>query len=193
MLEKNYNPSTGKPISPSLDTLKQLADAMEIDVDVLLKKLDENQEILLDENLFKKQFGQKKTVKIPLLGKVAAGEPIFAEENVEEYLEIDEELAKKGEFFALTIKGDSMFPYLLNDDILIVRKQDDVESGDIAVVLINGDEATVKQVFKNSDGIMLTAFNQQVWQPKTYTNEEIEKLPVKIIGRFAELRRRKFM
>lgn len=130
-----------------------------------------------------------KGVSIPILNTVVAGMPVDAYEDILGYEEITRELASTGEFFALRVKGDSMTPTLLEGDILIVRQQPDVESGDIAIVLINGDMATVKKVQKQDAGIMLVAYNQTVYEPHFYTNEEIKNLPVRIAGKVVEMKR----
>lgn len=129
-----------------------------------------------------------KGVKIPVIGTVAAGIPIEAIENIIDYEEIPEEMAQSGEYFALKIKGDSMAPRILNGDVVIVKKQSDVDSGDIAIVLINGDEATVKCLKKQDDGIILTAYNIDVWEPKYYSNKDIQNLPISVLGKVVELR-----
>lgn len=104
------------------------------------------------------------------------------------YEEITPDLAKTGEFFALKIRGHSMEPRMMEGDVVIVRRQDDVESGDIAIVLVNGNEATVKRVKKQEDGITLIATNTSVYEPHYYSNKEIEELPVRILGKVVELR-----
>ena len=132
-------------------------------------------------------ISDKKTVKIPIVGRVIAGTPIFAQENIEGMVEINEG-DSKGVMFALKVIGHSMEPRIQEGDLLIIHKQDDVESGDIAIVLINGDEATVKQVKKRSDGIMLIGFNQDVYEPHFYSNKQIEQLPIRIMGKVVESR-----
>lgn len=127
-------------------------------------------------------------VRIPVLGRVVAGIPLEAIEEIEDYEEIPRKMASSGEFFALRIKGRSMEPKLYEGDIVIVRKQEDVDSGDTAIVLVNGDEATVKQIKKTEAGIMLIGFNVEVYQPHFYSNEQIEALPVRIIGKVVESR-----
>ena len=107
-------------------------------------------------------------VRIPVLGRVVAGIPIEAVEEILDYEEITPELAATGEFFALQVKGDSMLPKLEEGDVVIVKKQADVETGDIAIVLVNGDEATIKQVKKVTGGIMLYGFNPDVYERHTY-------------------------
>lgn len=128
-------------------------------------------------------------VRIPVLGRVVAGIPIEAVEEILDYEEITPELAATGEFFALQVKGDSMLPKLEEGDIVIVKKQEDVETGDIAIVLVNGDEATIKQVKKVEGGIMLYGFNPDVYEPHFYPNRQIESLPVRILGKVIESRR----
>lgn len=129
-----------------------------------------------------------KDVRIPVLGRVVAGIPLEAIEDIEDYEEIPRRMASSGEFFALRIKGRSMEPKLSEGDIVIVRKQEDVDSGDTAIVLVNGDEATVKQIKKTEAGIMLIGFNVEVYQPHFYSNDQIENLPVRIIGKVVESR-----
>ncbi len=133
---------------------------------------------------------RKKGVKIPVLGYVAAGIPIEAIENVLDYEEIDEILASKGDFFGLIIHGDSMYPEICDGDTVIVRKQETCDSGQIAIVLINGDDATCKIVHRQFDGVLLEGINRDVYTPTFYSNAAIEKLPVKIIGIVAEVRRK---
>lgn len=127
-------------------------------------------------------------VRIPVLGRVVAGIPIEAVEEILDYEEITPELAATGEFFALKIRGHSMEPRMMEGDVVIVRRQDDVDSGDVAIVLVNGDEATVKRIKKQEDGITLIATNTSVYEPHYYSNKEIEELPVRILGKVVELR-----
>ena len=131
-------------------------------------------------------ISDKKTVKIPIVRHVVAGTSIFAQENIEGMVEINER-DSKGVMFALKAIGRSMEPRIQEGDLLIIHKQDDVESGDMAVILING-ETTVKQVKKQADGIMLIGFNQDVYEPHFYSNKQIEQLPIRIMGKVVESR-----
>lgn len=130
-----------------------------------------------------------KGVRIPILGKVVAGVPLEAIEDIEGYEEITPEMAAKGEYFALRVRGKSMEPFMLEDDIVIVRKQETADSGDIVIVLVNGDEATVKEIKIHEDGLMLIGKNVAVYSPHFYNQKQIEDLPVKIIGKVVEVRR----
>lgn len=128
-----------------------------------------------------------KITKIPVLGTVRAGIPMEAVENIIDYEEISEDMARQGEFFALQIKGDSMEPKISEGDVVIVRKQSDVDSGNIAIVLVNGEEATIKKIQKFDGGINLIPSNPS-YDVRTYTNDQIESLPVQILGKVVELR-----
>lgn len=128
-----------------------------------------------------------KGVRIPVLGSVPAGIPMEAIEDIVDYEEIDEALAATGEFFGLRIRGDSMEPRMVEGDVVIVRLQDDVDSGDTAIVLVNGNEATCKKIKKTPDGVMLIPTNP-AHEPWFYSNEEIQTLPVRILGKVVELR-----
>lgn len=81
-----------------------------------------------------------------------------------------------------------MSPVLIEDDIVIVKKQDDFETGDIVVAIINGDEATIKKGKKSSTGILLQPFNTN-YEPLIFTYDEMESIPVSIIGIVKQLKR----
>lgn len=130
-----------------------------------------------------------KGVRIPILGRVVAGIPLEAITDIEGYEEITPKMASLGEYFALKIKGHSMEPQILDNDVVICKCQSDVESGDIAIILVNGDEATCKQIKKSPEGVTLIGFNPVVYPPHFYSNKEIETLPVNVIGKVVELRR----
>lgn len=124
---------------------------------------------------------------IPVIGTIPAGTPVEAIEEILDYEEITPQMASQGEHFALKIKGQSMEPKISDGDVVIVRKQDDCENGEIAVVLVNGDEATVKRIKKGPESLMLIP-NNPAYEPMFYSNAEIESLPVSIIGKVVELR-----
>ena len=126
-------------------------------------------------------------MKIPVLGDVRAGLPMEAVENILDYEEISSDMAAHGDYFALRIRGDSMEPRIHEGDVVIVRRQPDVDSGDLAIVLVNGDSATIKRVRKLSDGIMLIPFNPS-YEPIYYDVSTCASLPVQILGRVVELR-----
>lgn len=130
---------------------------------------------------------KSKGVKIPVLGYVRAGIPISAVEEILDYEEISEEMSRQGKFFALKIKGDSMEPKFSEGDVVIVQQQSTVENGDIAVVLVNGGDATVKKFYRSDSGIKLISTNP-AYDPFYFTPDEVNTLPVQIIGKVVELR-----
>lgn len=129
-------------------------------------------------------------IKIPVLGSIHAGIPIVAIEEVEDWEEIPEALARTGEYIALRVSGDSMTPEIRNGDVAIIRRQEDIESGQIAAVLVNGEEATLKQIKKTAQGIVLVGLNPAVYAPHLYTWDEVGALPVRIYGKLVEVRRK---
>ena len=143
-------------------------------------------------NIEKSDLIEKRTLKknrIPVLGKIPAGIPIEMIEEVIDYEEISGEMLKGDrEYFGLKVSGDSMTPKYLDGDVLIVQKADDCESGQDCIVMVNGDDGTFKRVIKNKDGIILQPLNPN-YEIKFYSNDEIEKLPIKILGVVKEIRR----
>ena len=131
---------------------------------------------------------KEKTIRIPILRRVAAGNPIGAIEEIIGWEEIPKKLAAGSTCFALRVCGRSMEPRILAGDTVIIRQQPDVDSGDIAVVLVGGEEATVKRVKKQKDGIILVANNPAVYEPHFYPNREVRNLPVRILGKVVEIR-----
>ena len=129
------------------------------------------------------------SLKIPVLGTVAAGIPISAVEDILDYEEIPLTWQNQGEFFGLRIKGDSMKPDINNGDIVIVKQQSTAYNGDVVIALVNGDDVTCKKFEKLDNGIMLISNNSE-YSPMYFSNEEVVTKPVVIIGRVVELRRK---
>lgn len=129
----------------------------------------------------------KHGVTINVLGRVAAGLPIEAIENIIDTEEISEQLASTGDFFGLQIHGDSMEPRMYENDVVIVRKQEDAESGDIVIAMVNGNDATCKRLMKYAGSIALLSLNPK-YEPMVFSEKEIEEKPVRIIGKVIELR-----
>ena len=164
---------------PPLKKTRELADLFNVDIDDLT-----NKDLEFPNKIFN---SLSKGITINVLGRVAAGIPIEAIEDIIDQEEISEEMARTGTFFGLQIHGDSMEPRIMDGDVVIVRKQNDAESGEIVIATVNGDEATCKRLRKYRDGIELVA-NNPTYKPLFYSNEEIINKPVQIIGRVVELR-----
>lgn len=193
--EKNITPKelsekTGIPKSSISQYMSGYAKPKQDRIYLISKALDINPTWLLgyDVNINIEKQTEDIGIKIPILGTVIAGIPVTAVEDIIGYEEISKKMARCGDYFALEIKGDSMEPKMSKGDIVIVKQQNTVENGQIAIVLVNGDEATVKKVRFRDNGIELIAFNSYVYEPHFYSAKEIDELPVKIIGRVVELR-----
>src|ERR687898_2415882 len=120
----------------------------------------------------------KKAVRpsgLPLVGQVAAGQPILAEENIEDYLEVADVVGGEDGEYVLRVRGESMKDAgILEGDFVVVRRQDTARDGDIVVALV-GEEATVKRFFRESDHVRL--------QPENATMEPIRSRDVRVLGR----------
>lgn len=168
---------------PNIDVVSALCDIFNVSTDYLLGEDDVTVRFVNGEGLKKLDAVQR----IPVLGRVAAGIPIEAIEDVIDWEDITEDAP--GEYFGLRIKGDSMSPRIVEGDTVIVHAQSDAENGDVVIVQINGDTATCKRLMKHGTGISLISFNP-AYAPMTYNNEEIQALPVTIIGKVIENRQR---
>ena len=160
------------------DQLLKLANLFDVSVDYLLG------------NTTTTNTGSK-IVRIPVLGSIPAGIPLEALEEIIDWEEIPESMCAGGkEYFALEVKGDSMWPDYLPGDVVIVRKTPCFESGDVCVVYVNGYDATLKQVKSQDDGSMTLVPRNQSYPPRTYSKEEVMALPISIAGVVVELRRK---
>lgn len=166
---------TGK-YEADIETYKRIADLFSVSLDYLLGK----------------ETVPSNAIKIPVLGSVPAGVPLEAIEDIVDWEEIPQSMASgEKEYFALEVKGDSMWPDYLPGDVVIVRRQPTCDSGDDCIVYINGYDATLKQVRLNAEDQSLTIVpRNQSYPPRTFTAEEIQSLPVTIAGVVVELRRK---
>lgn len=128
-----------------------------------------------------------KGVWIPVYGNIAAGIPIEAIEDIIDQEEIPTEMTNSGEYIALRVKGSSMEPRIKEGDVVIIKRQETIENGEIAAVLVNGNDVTLKQVKVEDSGIWLIPFNS-AFPHKFYTKKECADLPVRILGKMVELR-----
>ena len=118
-------------------------------------------------------------VEVPVLGRIAAGQPLLASENVEETLPLPSSWVRGEEVFLLKVTGESMAPVILPDDLVMVRSQARVARGEIAVVLVD-DEATLKRVYEEAGGLVLKGDNPD-FTPLRFSAEEA--VDVKIMGK----------
>lgn len=183
-------------------TQKQLADLIYVDCSSVTKwetgkaypdyekqnKLADLFNVTIDDLMGRSVKNTSYSLKIPVLGYVAAGIPIEAVQDILDYEELDpQQFNPNYEYFCLKIKGDSMTPRIQDGDVVIVRRQPTVENGNIAIVCVNGDEATCKQIKITEDGISLISFNPS-YPPMFYTHKEVSEIPITFMGKVVELR-----
>ncbi|WP_444658227.1 LexA family protein [Caproiciproducens sp. R2] len=125
--------------------------------------------------------------KIPVLRGLRAERSAESAKDVVGYEEISEEMARQGDFFAIKMHGDSMEPRIQDGDTVIVQIRSAVETGDIAVVSIRGDEATIKKIAKYESGITLIPYNPK-YELVSFSTEDLTRLPVVILGKAVQLR-----
>ncbi|HJF16224.1 MAG TPA: helix-turn-helix domain-containing protein [Globicatella sulfidifaciens] len=157
--------------SPKIGVLSQIASIFHVELDDLMNK----------DLSFKPTnlIPIKQTKLIPVIGTIACGSPIFAEQNVIDTVAFPVELLPGGEVFFLKANGDSMEPDIKDGSYVMIRKQEDVENGEIAAVLLNGDEdSTLKRVRKMGNTILLEAIND-AYEPYLVNEEN----PARIIGK----------
>ena len=193
----NYLKGTYKAKQDKLYIIAKALDVSEAwlmgyDVDMDREWFPDNKEDLTNITIDNARYIETttKTVKIPILGKVPAGVPIEAIEDIIGYEEIPASMLRDGNnYFSLKIDGDSMYPDYKTGDILIIRQQNDCNSGDDCVVMVNGDDATFKRVVKQEKSIILKPLNNE-YEPYYFDEYEIMTKPVKIIGVAVEVRRK---
>lgn len=162
-------------IKPSIDNVEQIANALNIGLPELLisdLRFDNADIVDIPSN----------TIKIPILGVIKAGIPIEAQQDIIDYVEIPKDWTKGGkEYYGLKISGDSMYPKYDNDDIVIFLKTNEIINGKDCAVMVNGFDATFKKVLFQNDSIILQPYNSN-YQVQMFNKEQIEQLPVKVIG-----------
>lgn len=158
-------------------SLSRLAKLFDVTTDYLLGKDDQPNPVVL---------------RVPVYRKVPAGIPLEAIEDVVDWEELPQSMAKGGkEYFALQVSGDSMWPEYLDGDVVIVRRAETCTSGDVCVIYVNGYDATLKEVkLDEVAGTLTIVPRNPSYPPRTFTRQEIQELPVTIAGVVVELRRK---
>lgn len=176
MLEKNRNSKNGKSITPSIRTYEKIAHGVGLTVDSLMKLINGNERVALmssDISSLKNIIPIEKHM-IPIIGRIAAGEPILADEHIELLLPCDADLNAD---FALRVHGDSMIDVgYFDGDIVFIHQQPVVEDGQIAAVRID-DSATLKRFYKIPGGCMLLPENAK-YKAMTFTSENCDNIAI---------------
>lgn len=177
ILEKGINPNTGKPVTPTLPQYQKLASGMGLSLSELFEQIDDmpvDIGTIIPQNI----IPMPEMRKAPLLGSIACGAPILAEEHIEDYVDIPKHIDAD---FALICKGDSMINARIFDgDIVYIRQQDTVQNGEIAAVLTDSGEATLKRVRFHDDRIILEPANP-LYDPLVFRGEEMNT--IRILGK----------
>ena len=176
ILERKYNPVNGKPVVPSLETIKAVSNAIGMDFNDVIATLDSNQPVAIREDKPPIPAGFEplpEMATIPLVGSIACGTPILAEQNIEARIGVP---ALWRADFALTCHGNSMAAMIQDGDIVCIRKQPEVENGEIAAVRI-GEEATLKRFYRQGDTVMLQAENP-AFSPLVYTRDQLNEITI---------------
>lgn len=186
-LEKIYNPKNNRPYSITMGVAIEISKAMEITVEELLYMLDNNHEDTFSSTKIKKIDSSSLT--IPILKTIKSDYNYMSEDNWDGTINISSTSIKSFKnYFGYTIKDDSMSPILIKDDIVIIQKQDTYKTGDIVLTIISNDECIIRKVIKNSNTILLQSFNSN-YEPLMYTYDEIDSIPVIIVGIVKQLKR----
>lgn len=169
--------------NPTHDNMVRLADLYGVSVDYLLGRSDDPS----GQPVSEPSHGG---IRIPVLGTIPAGIPIEAIQDIIDWEEIPASMARGGqEFFALQVRGLSMYPEYRDGDVVIVRRQETCENGQDVIAMVNTDDATFKRFKRTPQGIMLQAINPE-YDSYMFTSKEVAELPVRILGVVVELRRK---
>lgn len=162
---------TGIVTNIPLDRLEQIASALSVSPAYLMGWEDTS------DNLPDNIFSLPKMKKIPLVGQIACGLPILAEENIEDYIDLPTHIHAD---YALTCKGESMVNAGIQDgDVVYIRKQAEVENGQIAAVRVDCEDATLKRFYYDGSAVQLVAENPK-FPPQVFAGENINR--IKVIG-----------
>lgn len=162
---------------PTQASLIKLADYFQVTIDYLLNR----------KNI---KPSASSLTKIPVFHRITTHIPLQAKTDIEGYEEIPQKMAEGKNFFALRVAERCMEPEIRDQDIIIVSQQDSINSGDTAVILIGSEDAVVRNVKKTKDGILLIGYNLSAYTPHFYTRDELKNLPIKILGKVVEIRRK---
>lgn len=170
---------------PMMDSLSLMSEIFEVPVSEFYEGYNEAETKLnsIMKEAKNTYYISRKTISIPILGSISCGEPLLAEENVKEYRQVSVDLLPAGNLFYLEANGDSMQPSIPNGSLVLIREQPEVENGQVAAVLVNGnEEATLKRVRIQNGNIILYPDNSN-YEPIFVTKEN----PVKILGLAVEV------
>lgn len=190
LLEKNKHPKTGKAIAPSIQSIKQASDAMDIDFNRLFNMIDGSVELQPDNSSSDSSENIEYFI-VPVLGRIPAGIPREMIPDVigHEKLFKSEFRDAEDKYFCLQISGHSMEPDIRDGDIVVIHEQEDAEDGEIVIARVDHEDATCKRLKKYRDSIALVPINPD-YDPLVFSNQQVVEEPVEILGVVKELRRK---
>lgn len=169
---------------PKVPVIKEIAKALGVSYNAIIGEADDND--TMPENAFPADVGSR--IKVPIIGRVAAGLACLAEEYIEGYDYASPDLIHRNmEYVYLRVKGDSMQPLIMENDLVLVRKQEAVDNGTYAVVIIDGEDGVVKKIKTGKDRIELISENPY-YPPRIFTGEECSR--VRVFGKVIEVKRK---
>lgn len=169
---------------PDADSLRRLADVFGVTVDYLVRGQVQAPDVLDTEDVWRKikeAWQPELSIPIPILGVIRAGQPLFAQTNIEGWKNMSARQVQDAKYFFLRVTGDSMEPLLREGYLVLVRVQPDVDNGDVAVVMVDDENATIKRVFRVNGQVILRPENPR-YQPILVTSEA-----ARIIGKVVEI------
>jgi repressor LexA len=160
-------------------TIKIIAQYFKINPNYLLGLTDDPN---INTNISNAAISNTEVVRLPVLGKISAGKPILAVENIESYEFVSKDLLNANcEYFLLRVEGDSMNLRIQNGDKVLIQKQDIVENGDIAAIIVNGFDAVIKKFYRNENIITLVPMSSNPEHiPQTY---DTNKVDIRVVGK----------
>ena len=196
IIENDFNPNTRKPAKPSVDKLKNIAAGMGISFERLLAMMEDKAEPAPEVNVvssheppavpgFQTSAYTPARAMVPVIGSVRCGSGGLAFEELQGAEMAD--VANPSEYFYLTTTGDSMAPDIKEGDLVLVHIQPTVETGELAVVIINGEEGTLKKLLKRENAVILQSLNP-AFPPRVLVGEELENM--RIVGKAVQLVRK---
>lgn len=155
ILERDYNPSTGKAVSPTIQVIKRISEATKVDFDDLINMLDDDYEITVNDA---QDSFTPLTMNIPLYQQLSCGKGLFVEDNIEEYITLPESLLKPNkEYFCQYASGDSMIDENIKPgDLLVFEKTQTIENGQVGCFCIDDNVATCKKFYKDDASAIIT-------------------------------------
>lgn len=197
-LEKIYDPRTGNLFSVSYDSIKNIAQGLNMELGDLINLLEDNTNFTVDNNIDYNDVDydiineDDNFIRMPIIGSVPAGIPIEAIEDYDGELMVPMSHLKgsRSDYMLITVKGDSMYPKYLDGDIILVRKNPSPDSGKDCIVFVNDEDATLKTFYKDKKGITLKPINP-MYKEMHFTPEEVNSNNIRVLGVAVSLEYRK--